>query len=115
MPHPPKTRRYCVVCNRMTDFIYNRTIGHSDCKECGARFGKKEDPKLKPKPKICKIGESCDKFKIGDKVKKVKGYLFPSTIRSVFKNSKGETRVVAELDYYGLLHIFNEKQLEKIL
>ena len=51
-------------------------------------------------------------MKIGDRVNKVTGYGFPSTVVSIFETTKGETRVVCELDMYGLLHIFNEKQLE---
>lgn len=53
------------------------------------------------------------KFKIGDKAYKPKGYKFPCTIVSVFLTTKGEIRVVAEMDEYGLLHIFNEEQLQK--
>jgi len=53
------------------------------------------------------------KFKIGDKAYKTKGYKFPCTIVSIFKTTKGEARVVGEMDDYGLLHIFNEDQLEK--
>ena len=51
------------------------------------------------------------KFNIGDKVKKVSGYKFNSTIVSNFTNTKGEVRIVAE-HKDGLLHIFNEQQLE---
>jgi hypothetical protein len=51
-------------------------------------------------------------FKVGDKA--FKGYAFPCTIISVFKTTKGDIRVVAEMDNYGLLHIFNESQLELI-
>jgi hypothetical protein len=54
------------------------------------------------------------KFKVGDKAHKVKGYKFPCTIVSVFKTVKGETRVVGEMNDYGLLHIFNEEQLEHV-
>lgn len=54
------------------------------------------------------------KFKIGDKVIKVKGYKFPGTIVSVFKTTAGLTRVVVEMDEYGLLHIFNEDQLDLV-
>lgn len=53
------------------------------------------------------------KFKTGDKAIKPKGYKFNSTIVSVFKTTKGEIRIVAE-NQDGLLHIFNENQLEKI-
>ena len=52
------------------------------------------------------------KFNIGDKAYKPKGYKFPYTIVSVFETSTNKTRVVAEMDEYGLLHIFNETQLE---
>lgn len=53
-----------------------------------------------------------NKFKIGDKAWKPIGYKFPCTIVSVFQNTRGETRIVAELDGYGMLHIFNEDQLK---
>jgi hypothetical protein len=53
-----------------------------------------------------------ERFKVGDKVYKPKGYQFDGTIVSVFKNLKGETRLVAEMDGNGMLHIFNESQLE---
>jgi hypothetical protein len=52
------------------------------------------------------------KFKVGDKAYKSKGYKFPCTIVSVFKTVGGNIRVVGEMDEYGLLHIFNEDQLE---
>ena len=51
------------------------------------------------------------KFKVGDLVSKTKGYKFDSTIVAVFTNTKGQIRVVAE-HQDGLLHIFNEEQLE---
>lgn len=54
------------------------------------------------------------KFKIGDKAHKPKGYKFPCTIVSVFQTVEGNIRVVAEMDEFGLLHIFNEDQLEKL-
>lgn len=57
-----------------------------------------------------------NKFEIGDKVYKPKGYKFNGTIVSVFQTTKNETRVVAELNECsnsgGMLHIFNEDQLE---
>jgi hypothetical protein len=52
------------------------------------------------------------KLKLGDKVSKPKGYSFDGIIVSVFKNTKGEIRVVAELEGNGMLHIFSENQLE---
>ena len=52
------------------------------------------------------------KFKVGDKAYKPKGYKFPCTIVGVFETVEGNIRVVGEMDDYGLLHIFNEQQLE---
>lgn len=52
------------------------------------------------------------KFRVGDKVYKPKGYKFPSEVRAIFTNTKGEIRVVAEMQDNGMLHIFNESQLE---
>lgn len=52
------------------------------------------------------------KFKVGDKAYKPKGYEFPCTIVGVFETTKGEIRVVGEMTNYGMLHIFNESQLE---
>jgi hypothetical protein len=51
------------------------------------------------------------KFQPGQRVRKPKGYRFDATILAVFKNLSGEWRVVAE-NGDGLLHIFNESQLE---
>ena len=52
------------------------------------------------------------KFKTGDKVCKPKGYAFDGIVVSVFTNTKGEVRIVAELEGNGMLHIFSESQLE---
>jgi hypothetical protein len=54
------------------------------------------------------------KFKVGDKAFKPKGYKFPCTIVGIFETVAGEIRIVGEMDNYGLLHIFNEQQLEHI-
>lgn len=58
--------------------------------------------------------EKQTKFKVGDKAYKPKGYKFPCTIVSVFETVEGNVRVVGEMDQYGLLHIFNEDQLEHL-
>lgn len=55
---------------------------------------------------------AASKFKIGDKIKKPKGYAFDGIIVSIFQTTKGENRIVAELENNGMLHIFNENQLE---
>jgi len=52
------------------------------------------------------------KFKVTDKVYKPKGYSFDGIIVAVFTTTKGEIRVVAELEGNGMLHIFSESQLE---
>lgn len=52
------------------------------------------------------------KFKVGDKVYKPKGYKFPGIVVSVFYTTKNEVRIVAEMIDNGMLHIFNENQLE---
>ena len=52
------------------------------------------------------------KFKLNDKVKKPKGYAFDGVVVAIFTNTKGEIRIVAELENNGMLHIFNENQLE---
>ena len=54
------------------------------------------------------------KFQVGDKAYKPKGYDFPCTIVGVFETLGGDIRVVGEMDDYGLLHIFNEGQLEPV-
>lgn len=50
-------------------------------------------------------------FKIGDKIKKNTGYAFDGIIVAIFQNTKGETRIVAELENNGMLHIFSPNQL----
>ena len=52
------------------------------------------------------------KFKVGDKAYKPKGYKFPCTVVSIFTTTEGETRIVGEMNDNGMLHIFNESQLE---
>ncbi len=34
------SKRYCVVCDKVTTWIINKNINHSECLECGARFGR---------------------------------------------------------------------------
>jgi hypothetical protein len=31
--------RWCTVCQEARQFQYNSVVGHSECKECGGRFG----------------------------------------------------------------------------
>lgn len=54
-------------------------------------------------------------MKIGDRVRKAKGYRWPGEVRSVFANKAGEARVVVECTAWavaGALHIFSPEQLE---
>ena len=55
------------------------------------------------------------KFKVGDPVRKIKGnYQANGEIRAAFVNKAGEPRYVFEFaDLPGMLHIFNENQLER--
>jgi hypothetical protein len=58
------------------------------------------------------------KFNIGDTVTKTKGYAFRGVVVSTFTNSKKHERLVVEHIGSmtelsgGMLHIFNETQLE---
>lgn len=52
------------------------------------------------------------KFRVGDKVAKTKGYSFDGIVVATFTNTKGEIRIVAELENNGMLHIFSESQLD---
>lgn len=59
--------------------------------------------------------KNMEKFKVGDKICKPKGYTFNGEVRSVFTTIAGDIRVVAELtteNGLGMLHIFSESQLE---
>jgi hypothetical protein len=58
------------------------------------------------------INKKQTKFKVGEKAHKPKGYKFPCTIVGVFETINSDIRVIGEMDEYGLLHIFNENQLE---
>jgi len=60
-------------------------------------------------------------MKVGDKVRKIKGYQFTGIVVAVFQNSKGQVRVVVEHSGSqtessgGMLHIFNTNQLQVII
>ena len=51
-------------------------------------------------------------FELGARVRKPNGYAFDGIVVSTFNNTKGEERIVAELEGNGMLHIFTPKQLE---
>ncbi len=40
---PPSTRRYCLYCEKITTFKFNRVIWHSECNRCGGRCSKKNE------------------------------------------------------------------------
>lgn len=53
------------------------------------------------------------KFSIGDRVIKATGYAYPGIVVSVFETCAGKLRYVVEHTVsVGMLHIFNEEQLE---
>ena len=55
-------------------------------------------------------------LKVGDRVRKVKGYPFPGVIVAAFDTLAGHRRFVVECtaeDVQGCLHIFNASQLVK--
>ena len=45
--NPQQTKRYCMLCEKMRRFKYDRFVGHSACVFCGSRISKKEPPKKK--------------------------------------------------------------------
>lgn len=51
------------------------------------------------------------KFKVGDKVKKIQGYKFDGIVVSVFHTLAGKLRLVVD-NGDGMLHIFNEDQMD---
>ena len=38
------SERFCQTCEKMATFVYNPVIGHSECTECGGRFGLRKTP-----------------------------------------------------------------------
>lgn len=42
---PPKSRRYCLACQKRTSFRYDKIVGHSRCCECGGALSKRFTPK----------------------------------------------------------------------
>ena len=42
---PPKSKRWCLYCDKLRTFVYDRFVGHSACKSCGCRFTKKPEDK----------------------------------------------------------------------
>lgn len=33
---PPPKKEYCLICDRITKWVYNRNIGHGCCIDCGS-------------------------------------------------------------------------------
>ncbi|HEX8838172.1 MAG TPA: hypothetical protein VF748_14620 [Candidatus Acidoferrum sp.] len=56
------------------------------------------------------------RFALANKVRKRSGYEYPGTVVAVFTTLAGSVRYVVEADppFSGMLHIFNEDQLELI-
>ena len=40
---PPKSKRFCTVCEKETTWSYDRAIGHSRCCMCGGQYGSDPD------------------------------------------------------------------------
>lgn len=56
-------------------------------------------------------------LKVGDRVRKLKGYAWPGIVVAVFQTTAGATRIVVECtvpEVAGALHIYNPEQLERI-
>jgi hypothetical protein len=53
-------------------------------------------------------------FQVGDRVEKIGGdYTFVGTVVSVFLTSSGATRIVVEMDRFGILFIAYEQAYRK--
>lgn len=55
-------------------------------------------------------------FRVGDKVRKVRGYEWPGVVVSCFETLDGKPRYVVECtvpEVRGALHIYNGEQLER--
>lgn len=55
-------------------------------------------------------------FRVGDHVRKVKGYLWPGIVVAIFLTTEGKVRLVVECtvpDVKGALHIYAPEQIEK--
>ena len=55
-------------------------------------------------------------FKVGDRVNKTRGYLWPGAVVAVFLTTDGKVRVVVECDVpevRGALHIYAPDQIER--
>lgn len=40
---PPITERYCLSCEKKTEWQYNKIVGHSRCTECGGAYSTEEE------------------------------------------------------------------------
>lgn len=58
-------------------------------------------------------GKEVTVIKVGDIVRKPMGYVFIGVVRSVYETESGEKRFDVE-NTEGLLHIMNEKQLDRL-
>jgi hypothetical protein len=60
----PKTKRFCVYCEKETLFEYSRNIGHSQCTKCGGHYGADPDSYFTTVFKEkCKLERELDKIK----------------------------------------------------
>lgn len=62
-------------------------------------------------------GASCARMRVGDRVRKARGYPFPGVVVAAFDTLSGARRLVVECTADGVagcLHVFSEGQLERI-
>lgn len=80
------------------------------CSTCGRT---KDDPD--PATMFCSNSFHLHTFRVGDRVRKRRGYSFPGIVVAVFKNLNDHYRVVVEctaIGVEGCLHIYAPDQLE---
>ena len=51
--------------------------------------------------------KTVSEFKVGDRVAKMKGYMFIGTVQAVFRKRNGDVRLVVEMDGTQMLHIYS--------
>ncbi len=40
---PPNTERFCLSCKKITEWSFNRVVGHSRCTECGGMYSSQHE------------------------------------------------------------------------
>ena len=89
-----KSQRFCFVCKKLTKFEFNKTIGHSECIECGSRASIKLD---NPFYKIFEETKAEFEEKISELKKQAKGDTDGKTIKSLRKSIKSKDKAYSKL------------------